>query len=291
VPGYRSPFPAQVGWLDRNFPFHTNFMRGAGRIGTWYGRMTTIDPEFDDPYACSPSNKRARDACVAFIESKCADPALAAAMTPPHPVWSARVIMVDPQYSILDAVQRENVTLVTDRIARINARGVETADGAQHDVDVIVYATGFNASDYLMPMKITGRDGRDLHEEWAKGEGPRAFLGCMAPGFPNLWSLYGPNTKGGLAAVAYHELVALYSLQCMEHLILTGAKSMEVREDPFWKYNRLIDEENARRVWSDPRANSYYWSKYGRSVVQNPLVGPQMWRYLHKPDFADFEVR
>ena len=290
VPGYCSPFPPQIGWLDRNFPFHTNFMRGGRGGGSWYLDMTSIDPNFDDPHSTSPANKCARDACFAFLESKINDPALRAAMTPPHPIWAARVIMVDPQYSILDAVQRDNVTLVTDEIARINATGVETRDGVQHDVDVIVYATGFRATDYLFPMAVTGRDGITLDDLWAE-DGARAYLGCMMPGFPNLWSLYGPNTNGGLGASSYHEMVTLYAMQCMERLILTGEKSNDVKEEVYWRYNRRLDEENSRRVWSDPRSQSYYWSKYGRSITQNPLMGPEMWDYLRKPVFEELVVR
>jgi len=289
VPGYRSPFPPQVSWLDRNLPFHTNFMRAGRGGGTWYMRMTTVDPEFSDPHAISPANKAARDSCMAFLESKISDPDLLAKMTPPHPIWSARVIMVDPQYSILDAIQRDNVTLVTDGIARINADGIETTDGVQHDVDVIVYATGFRATDYLYPMDVTGRDGMTLGKLWAE-DGARAWLGCMMPGFPNLWSLYGPNTNGGLGAASYHEMVTVYALQCMERLILTGEKSVDVKEEVYRDYNRRIDAENATKVWSDPRAHSYYWSEYGRSVTQNPLTGSEMWDYLRKPDFEDLVV-
>ena len=105
--------------------------------------------------------------------------------------------MVDRDYCVLDAIQRDNVTLVTDGIRRINETGIETIDGTRHDVDVIVYATGFHASDYLFPMKVTGRGGRTLHGFWTKG-GARAHRFCMVPGFPNLWSVYGPNTNGGL---------------------------------------------------------------------------------------------
>lgn len=290
VPGYRSPFPPQIGWLDRNFPFHTNFMRGGRGGGSWYLQMTSVDPDFEDPYSTSHANKCARDSCFAFLESKIKDPALLAAMTPPHPIWAARVIMVDPQYSILDAVQRDNVTLVTDEIARINRTGLETRGGAQHDVDVIVYATGFRATDYLFPMTVTGRNGITLDDLWAE-DGARAYLGCMMPGFPNLWSLYGPNTNGGLGACSYHEMVTVYAMQCMERLILNGEKSVDIKEEVYWRYNRRLDDENSRRVWSDPRSQSYYWSKHGRSITQNPLMGPEMWDYLRRPVFEELVVR
>jgi 4-hydroxyacetophenone monooxygenase len=289
IPGYRQPFPPQIRWLDRNLPLHTNFMRGGAGTDAGYVSLTTIDPQFDDPCACNEINKQARDLCLALLRSKLSDPALVAAMTPPHPLWSARAVMVDPQYSILDAIQRDNVTLITQGIRRINRGGLESCDGVQHDVDAIVYATGFRATDYLFPMTVTGRDGQTLDELWAK-DGPRAYHGCMMPGFPNLWTLYGPNTNGALQVVAIHEMVTHYALQCMARLILSGERSVEVSEAAYWRHNRAVDAENARKVWSDPRARNYYWSPYGRSIVQQPFSGPAMWRLLRQPDYADLRV-
>jgi 4-hydroxyacetophenone monooxygenase len=290
APGYRSPFPPQVNWLDRNLPFHTNFMRFRTSYGAWYEKMTEVETDFGDPYACNASNKQARDACIAFLKKKLKDPNLVAAMTPDHPVWSARPVIVDPEYSVLDAIQRDNVTLVTSGIKRINRTGIAAADGSQHDVDAIVFATGFHATEYLFPMTVTGRNGVTTNALWAK-DGARAFLGCMIPGFPNLWSLYGPNTNGALAASGFHEMVMLYAMQCMERLILENKRAITVTEDAYWRYNNRLDEGNRRKVWSDPRAHNYYWTQYGRSAVQNPLTAPQMWHLLRKPDFADLDIR
>jgi 4-hydroxyacetophenone monooxygenase len=291
VPGYLSPFPADVAWLDRNFPYYTNFMRvrtlGTGKA---FWRLTEVDPEFDDPYTVSPLNKVTRDASMSFLERKLGHrPDLMAAMTPAHPPWSARAVMVDSDYCVLDAIQRDNVTLVTDGIRRINATGLETVDGVQHDVDAIVYATGFHASDYLYPMKVTGRGGRTLEEYWRVG-GARAHRFCMVPGFPNLWSVYGPNTNGGLGPNAFHELVTRYALECMQHLILEDRRAIEPTEDAYRRFNEDVDERNSRKVWSDPRSRSYYWTKHGRSVVMCPFTGPDIWRLLRHPPFDELEV-
>jgi 4-hydroxyacetophenone monooxygenase len=283
--------PEQTLWLDRNLPYHSNFMRFRTSFGTsedWI-RMTAIDPDFDDPHSVSRTNKLLRDNAVAFLNARLNDPKLVEIMTPKHPVWSARAVLVDTDYNILDAIQRDNVTLVTDGIRRINATGIEDGAGTQHDVDVIIYATGFKANDYLYPMTITGRDGLTIEQLWAQ-DGPRAYVGGMMPGFPNLWSIYGPNTNGGLQVAAIHELTMLYALQCMERLILDGKRSLDVKEEAYWRFSRMVDEQNAMRVWSDRRANSYYWAE-GRSPGMNPLTGRENWHYLHRPDFADLDMR
>jgi 4-hydroxyacetophenone monooxygenase len=204
-------------------------------------------------------------------------------------VWSARAVVVDPEYSILDALQRDNVTLVTTGIERIERGGVVEHGGALHEADVIVYATGFHATEYLFPMTIAGRDGQSIEDLWAK-DGARAYLGCMMPGFPNLWSIYGPNTNGALNVASFHEKVALYALQCMETLVLDGRRTMEVRPDAYWRYNRLVDERNLSKAWSDPRAHNYYWTAHGRSAVMNPFNSAEMSGFLRKPDLTVLEI-
>jgi 4-hydroxyacetophenone monooxygenase len=107
------------------------------------------------------------------------------------------------------------------------------------------------------------------------------------PGFPNLWTIYGPNTNGALPVASFHEKTAQYALQCMEALVLGGARAMEVTADAYWRYNRLVDERNLRKVWSDPRAHNYYWTEHGRSATMNPFYTAEMSGFLRKPDLAD----
>jgi 4-hydroxyacetophenone monooxygenase len=289
TPGYRSPFPPQVNWLDRNLPFHTNFMRARACTLDGLADVAQIDPNFDDPHAVSALNKRARDSSVRFLESKLKDPALVAAMTPEHPVWSARAVVVDPEYSVLDALLRDNVTLVTRGIERIQPGGVVDKEGALHEADVIVYATGFHATEFLYPMTIIGRGGQTLDEMWAR-DGARAYVGCMMPGFPNLWSIYGPNTNGGLNVASFHEKIALYALQCLEALVLGNGGTIEVKPEAYWRYNHVVDERNGTKAWSDPRARNYYWTEHGRSSVMNPFYSAEMSGFLRKPDLADLEI-
>jgi 4-hydroxyacetophenone monooxygenase len=290
APGYRSPLPEQVNWLDRNFPFYSNFTRFRALYRGSVRKVTDVDPDFGDPNASSPVNKLARDTAIATLKRKIADPALVELMIPKHPVLSARPLMIDADYSFLEAIQRDNVTLVTSGIKSINSTGIEDCDGTQHDVDIIVYATGFRAHDYLYPMTITGRDGKTINELWAK-DGARAYLSLMMPGFPNLFSSYGPNTNGLLHVSGLQEMSALYIMMLIERAILDGKRTIEVTEDAYWRYNRLVDERNREKVWSDPRTQSYYWShKHNRSITQNPFTAPEMWSFLKNPDFGDLKI-
>jgi len=292
VPGYQSKVAPQILWLDRNLPFHTNFARfkvfyGAGPDFT---KAFDIDPDFDDPYTCSAGNKAARERSIEFLQEKLKDPKLVDIMTPPHPPWSARPVVVDPEDSVLDSLLQDNVELVTSGVQRINAAGILDGEGKQHDVDIIVLATGFKAHDFLYPMTVTGKDGMTLEKLWAE-DGARAYLGCMMPGFPNLWTLYGPNTNGGLPVSQYHEMTMVFAMKCMEKIILEGKDEIEVKENAYWRYNKIVDEGNAKKIWADPRAHNYWWSKHGRTVSQTPFTGYEIREHLLHPDFDDMEIR
>ncbi|HJQ48485.1 MAG TPA: NAD(P)/FAD-dependent oxidoreductase [Amycolatopsis sp.] len=297
VPGYRSPYPPQVTWLDRNFPFHVNFMRF---LSNWLNRPEVaaqqfdVDPGFQDPHARSAFNKQMREGRIEFLAQKLAGrPELVEKMTPPHPPFSARPVVVDSEYSVVDALLRDNVTLVTDGIRRITPTGIETADGAAHEVDVIVYATGFQANRFLWPMEVRGRGGRQVEEVWSE-DGPRAYIGTMVPGFPNFFMIYGPNTNpfgGGLGVVNHEEMITRFALECVRHLVVTGQRSVEVGEAAYRRYNRELDERDALKVYCDPRADNYYRNEHGRSATNCPFPATDMWHRLRKPDLDDLIVR
>jgi 4-hydroxyacetophenone monooxygenase len=211
-------------------------------------------------------------------------------MTPEYPVLGARPVIVDPEFSVLDAILRDNVTLVTEAAVRIDRTGAFGGDGNHYEVDAIVYATGFDATEYLFPMRITGRGGRSIEELWREG-GARAHRFCMMPGFPNLWSLYGPNTNGGIGPGAFHELVTVYALKCMERLILEDKQSIEPTASAHWEFAKRIDETNAGKVWTDRRVHSYCWTQHGRSATMCPLSDTEIWRALRRPDFGELQLR
>jgi 4-hydroxyacetophenone monooxygenase len=288
-PIYLSPLPDQSLWLDRNFPFYVNFARF--RLSWIYGPdgfklAARIDPEFEDAHARSETNRNTRDARVAFIRRKLASrPDLIEKMIPDAPPISSRPVIVDGDDCIYDALLRDDVTLVTDQIERITPAGI-VAGGKEIELDVIVYATGFKANDFLWPMAIVGRGGARMEEVWQK-DGPRAYLGSMVPGFPNFFMSYGPNTNnfGGFQVVDLLEMEIRFALQCIGGLITRGKSSVDVTTDAYWRFNDELDREEAMMIYMDPRAHNYY-QQGGRSCVNCPIDFRQMWAWLRDPDIA-----
>jgi len=293
--GYLAPFPEQVTWLDRNFPYYTNFLRfRANWLASPYlsEPVRVIDPDFKDPHARSAVNKRLRDERIAFIQRKLGDrPELAEKMIPPHPPYSARPVQVDSDYCFYDALLRDNVTLVTEGIERITRHGIRAADGTEHELDVIVYATGFRANECLWPMQVYGRGGRSVQDLWAP-DGPRAYTGVMLPGFPNLFLIYGPNMNsyGGLGVINLEEMATRYALLCVQRLITRGERAVDVSHEAYLRYNEQLDEREQVKIYSDPRARSYYRNASGRSATNCPFTGTEMWHRLREPDYRDLTV-
>ncbi len=286
--GYLEAFPPQVNWLDRNFPYITNFIRF--RVSYLTGpefvmKTMRADPEFKDEQARSQRNKNVRESQLAFLHSKlAARPDLIEKMTPVAPPYSARPIIVDANYCIYDALLRDDVTLVTEPIRKITPNGIEVEGGVEYPLDIIVYATGFKANDFLWPMEVRGRSGQRIEELWAK-DGARAYLGTMLPGFPNFFMIYGPNTNnfGGLQIVDFEEMVTRFALQCFSRLITQKRRSIDVKLDAYWRYNDEVDRYEAMMIYKDPRANNYYQNESGRSACNCPIDVRKIWTWLRNP--------
>lgn len=286
-PMYVTQLPKQCLWLERNFPYYVNFARF--RLSWLYGpnnveASAKADPNFSDPHAASAANKNSRDSRIAYIEKKLASrPELIAKMIPPAPPMSSRPIMIDTEDSIYEALLRDNVTLVTDGIERITPNGIVSA-GKEIPFDVIIYATGFKANDFLFPMEVRGRGGVKVEELWAK-DGARAYIGSMLPGFPNFFMAYGPNTNnfGGFQIIDLLEIEIRFALHCIAGLIERNSRAVDVRPEAYWRFNEELDREEKRMIYMDPRVFNYYRNEHGRSAVNGPVDYRRMWNWLYDP--------
>ena len=167
----------------------------------------------------------------------------------------------------LPALQRPNVELVTDAIARATPTGLVTAGGAEHELDCIIHATGFRTNDFMFPMEITGTAGRPLREVWAAGA--HAHLGITVPGFPSMFILYGPNTNtSGGSIIFYLEAQAGYLRQALCRARDTDAAAIDVRPEVEAASDREVQARFAGTAWT--RCDSWYRDGAGRIVANWP---------------------
>jgi cation diffusion facilitator CzcD-associated flavoprotein CzcO len=167
----------------------------------------------------------------------------------------------------LPALERANVDLVTDRVSSISGDAVLTADGTRHELDCIIWATGFKTNDFMFPMEITGQDGRSLEQSWAGGA--HAHLGMCVPDFPNMFVMYGPNTNtSGGSIIFYLERQAAYIRQALQQLAARGAAAIEVRPDVESASDHAVQHRFAGTAWTE--CDSWYRDGEGRIVANWP---------------------
>lgn len=174
------------------------------------------------------------------------DPELRRKLVPDYPIGCKRLLFSNDWYPALD---RDHVEVVTDRITGIEPAGVRTADGALHEADVLIWGTGFAATEFLAGIDVRGAGGVSLKELWS--DGARAHLGLTVPGFPNLFCVYGPNTNlGGSSIIAMMEAQAGWIAQVARRIADGGAHRVAVRRDVWDAYDREMQGRLGESVWA-----------------------------------------
>ncbi len=230
----------------------------------------------------NPMKKVLEVAWRAHLRRQVKDPALRAKLKPDYPIGCKRLLFSNDWYP---ALASPNVEVVTDHVVEVLPHGVRTADGRVHPADVIIYGTGFAATEFLAPMKITGPGGLGLQEAW--GDGARAYFGICVPGFPNLGIVYGPNTNlGGSSIINMMESQSAFIRQLVQTAAQTGyvAVSPETEE----RFDAEIQERLAASVWGG--CASWYRDEGGRVTTNWPGTVVEYKARTSRIDIADFEL-
>jgi len=201
---------------------------------------------------------------AAFMRFQLRDPELRAKVWPDYTFGCKRILFSS---HFLPALARPNVDLVTDAITGICAEGVVTADASVHEVDCIIWGTGFKTNDFMFPMDVTGTDGGELSEAWAQGA--HAHLGIVVAGFPNMFVMYGPNTNtSGGSIITYLEAQAGYVRQALAQLRARRAGAIDVRPEIESASDRAVQARFAGTAWT--QCDSWYRDDSGRIVANWP---------------------
>jgi len=292
TPNYHDKVEEGKKWLLKHVPFYARWYR------FWLWWMLTdgiydfvkADPEWKTrPDSVGAMNDMLREMLTQYTKSQLEGrPELADAATPNYPPGGKRSVRDNGVW--LAALKRPNVETVTAPIAQITPTGLKTKDGREFPVDVIIYGTGFTASEFLEPMKFKGKGGVDLHEQW-NGDA-RAYLGVTVPNFPNLFIMYGPNTNIVVngSIIFFSECEIRYIQGLLELLLRSNASAIEVKKTVHDEFNVKVDAMNQQMAWGVPQVTSWYKNKKGR-VSQNwpwPLV--DYWSATRAPNPDDYEL-
>jgi len=295
---YGQAMEPEVHWLMDNFPGFWNwarYMAGAPLFDTH--SLVCVDPEWQAKGGkVNPVSDAMRDELKAYIERETGgDRSLIERVLPDYAPMSRRPVVDNGWYR---ALTRDDCDLVTEPIERFSAKGIVTADGTEHPLDVIVTATGFDVIKYLWPAQFYGRDGTEVHQFWEAGDGPRAYLGQMVPGFPNLFMLYGPNSQpvsSGPAQSTWFTIWSAFIGRCLMKMLREGASSIEVTREGYEAFNAELDREAQNLVMMTSEGgvekNYYVNNDHARVQVNAPWYGPQLQKMFANPDWDALELR
>jgi len=195
-----------------------------------------------------------RDRALDHLRRGVADERLRAALTPAYEIGCKRALFSDDYYPTL---QRDDVTLEPSALERVDGGRAIAGSGAGYDLDVLVFATGFETTRQPYAALVTGREGRTLAEHWA--DGMTSHASTVVHGFPNLFVLDGPNaTLGHHSAFEVIEGQIDYVLGGLAHLDRTGGAPLEVSAAAETAYADLIDRLAAPTVWINGGCQSWY---------------------------------
>jgi cation diffusion facilitator CzcD-associated flavoprotein CzcO len=225
----------------------------------------------------SPMNRWMVAICKRYLASQIADPALRAKLTPSYPPGCKRILISDDYYA---ALTRDSVALVTEPIERLERDAIVTADGARHEVDTVVLATGFKPFDFLMPLEIRGLGGRSLADVW--GRGIHAHRTVAVPGFPNFFMLLGPNSAlGHNSVILMIEAQVRYVVRCIQTLIERNLSYLDPRHEAAERFDAEIQANLRKTIWTDA-CKSWYQDARGRVFTLWPHTTLRyLWQMRH----------
>jgi cation diffusion facilitator CzcD-associated flavoprotein CzcO len=212
------------------------------------------------------------------------DPDLRRRLQPQDAPFCKRPVMSTSYYAAMD---RADVELVDAPIERVTADSVVTRGGTRHEVDVLVFATGFESHAYMRPMAVTGPHGRTLDEAWAGG--PLAYRTISITGFPNMFLLLGPHAP--LLSIAIHrsvDLQARYVLQLLRTIERPDVAGVEPTAAATSEWLADVTRGLASTVWAHD-CRSWYLDESGNPIMW-PFDRRRWFELLAEPDLGDYAL-
>lgn len=293
APEYHLPMSEAQLWLFRELPYYARWYRFflfRTRAVDGFLPMMRAEPGWSGADGTvSRTNALLREALIEYAREQAqGDEALLAKLIPDYPPGGKRPVLDDGSW--VRALRRDNVHLCVDGIREIVPKGLVTEDGRLHPVDVLIFGTGFEADQFLMPMQVRGANGVDLVSRWS-GD-PRAYKGVLVSGYPNFYCLYGPNTNivVGSSIVFYVECQIRFVMGCIKLQLEQALPTIECRAELQADYNRSIDALNAQRAWGSPLVDSWYKNASGRVTQNWPGTHFEFWDQTRSPALEELRL-
>jgi len=275
-PAMDKEYSALERWCARNVP------------GFYKMRVLTMRVLFEKTIAAAVVGDlnlldRFEQRCRDFLDTV-EDPELRAKLTPDYRCGCKRLIIADDFY---EAVQSPNVELLTEGIERIESAGIRTSDGRLHELDVIVFATGFHP-DAVLPIEVTGPDDRSLTQDWSAGA--EGYLSVAVSGYPNFFMTLGPHSPGGnYSVIGISECQTDYIMQLIEAYRAGSFDEIDVKPQAQDRFNQAVYKQMKNTVWVSG-CKSWYQDSRGIPILW-PWTPKKFRRDLARPNWSELDLR
>jgi 4-hydroxyacetophenone monooxygenase len=288
---FRKEVPEPMRFLFRECPLYRNWYRV--RLGwTFNDRIHQAlhkDPNWAHPErSLNAQNDAHRAYFTKYVVDELGDKAdeLLDKVLPTYPPFGKRMLMDNGWYRML---RNPRVTLVDERIERIDGNKVIAADGTAREADVLVLATGFDVLRVINTYEVVGRSGRTLREVW-EDDNCQAYMGTVVPDFPNYFTLYGPNLQPGHGGslIFVVEMQVGYIMDMLHKMADLGLGAVEVRQEVHDRYNENVAAEHENMVWTHPGMTTYYRNARGRITINSPYRNVDFFEMTRKVNLDEY---
>jgi 4-hydroxyacetophenone monooxygenase len=288
---FQKPIDEDLRMLLRNFPLYQGWywLRLFWQFGDRVIEALRVDPEWDHPErSVNRRNDGHRRFFTQYLEGQLdGRPDLIAKALPDYPPYGKRILLDNGWYKML---RRDNVTLVAESVSRLGRHSIASASGEEHEVDVVIWATGFDVARFVGSFDLFGVGGETLRDFW-EDDNPRAYLGVSVPGFPNFFMLGGPNSFPGSGSFMYFMEVQMgYIRRLLTELFRQGSGPIAVAPDVHDSYNATVEALHEQMVWTHPGMSTWYRNRHGRVVFAMPFLNVEYWEATRRADMEHYVV-
>ena len=224
-------------------------------------------------------------ACRQNLKKNITDPKLREKLTPDYKATCKRLIVCSTYYP---ALMRDNVDLVTEGIDEIVPEGLRTKDGKVHEFDILLLATGFHVTDFMLPTTVTGEGGKDLGESWEGS--PRAHRALTFPGFPNFFMLHGPTgVFGNTSLIDLAEYQIRYTIACIDKMKEDKVALIAPTQEAYDAYNAAMAKDIGTTTWATGGCDSWYLDASGTPNLY-PWMPSRYRQEMRAPRFEEFRL-